>query len=55
MSNVDYCKKKVKEIDQWLEEYEGKDEALIDKKLDEQEKCLKTISDYRNALVNSNR
>ncbi|MFA5731306.1 MAG: hypothetical protein WC934_04830 [Acidithiobacillus sp.] len=55
MSDVEYCKKRIKAIDQWLDEYEGNDEKLIDKKLNEQENCLKVISNYRNALVNSHK
>ena len=44
---------KVKEIDEWLAEYNGKDEKLIDTKLDRQEACLERISNARNAYVNS--
>lgn len=50
MQDIDYCKKKVKEIDEWLNNYDGDNDALIEKKLNEQEKCLKVISSHRNAL-----
>jgi hypothetical protein len=52
--STEYYKKIVKDIDQWLDQYEGNDEKLIDRKLDQQEEAIKQIKLFQNAFVNSN-
>lgn len=52
---VKICRKKVKDIDHWIDEYNGKDEKIINKKLDEQERCLNIIKKFQTNLIESNK
>ena len=47
-SNLQWLNSQIKQIDEWLDNYEGDDEALIDRKLDQQERLLAQRSQIYN-------
>jgi len=51
MTELERLQKRVQEIDAWIDEYEGDNEELIDKKLDQQKVILTRISMIRNVYV----